>query len=159
MSYKPLLFIALLILMVSSLFRCKPEEVPENSPPTSVDTLTLAEKIAGRYSGEYSCGTYNGQSYGSYNGADTLELVAVGRDTLHIVHYIGCIADYYAYIQDTIINPGAPYSTWLAYNSLSNLPYEFHRLTYNAATDSLFISQPEHTGFGWLTRAFLGKRI
>ncbi len=116
------------------------------------DDTPQPESVAGVYTGEYICTSYNGTSYPVSHDAGSLELDMDG-DTLRLVNAGFCLYGTWDFQFDSICQAGKLYacSRW----SVPNRTYS--SLHYFVNFDSVIISLPIHSGYGWLGQEFRGK--
>lgn len=148
-TVRSFLFYASLLAGFLLLVKCKhaPSEENQEEPPV---TIKLNEQIAGTYNGSFYCGYYNGM-YGTDVYPGTLELLAVGNDSLKVAQTVGCIYFNYAFQYDSIESVGKDYSVWQ-----TGGPYQ--GMLHFAPNDSIILFVPEHFSIGWLQREFVGKK-
>ena len=133
--------IAALLFGSCLLFCCKKEPAASN--------LSLNQQIAGNYSGDAYCYFYMSNNNGPF--PTTAQVVAVGPDSLKVETSTACINTIQEFKFDTLFSTGITYSRWKA-----NAPY--YELYYYPDFDSILVSTPLYTSYGWQPRDFRGRK-
>ncbi|HND88459.1 MAG TPA: hypothetical protein PK971_09025 [Saprospiraceae bacterium] len=134
-------------LAIACLTQCRPETEP-NTLPTD---KKRNEQAAGDYAGQFACASYGGPAAGwtLSESSGTLSLLAVGSDSLRLAVSAGCLYDTYRFGWDSLQSAGKPYLYWRG-----NAPYAELR----SWGDSVMVSVPRPSGYGWLTSTFRGQK-
>ena len=111
----------------------------------------LNEKIAGSYEGQFQCANYGGPVAGwtVVESAGALELMALGQDSLRLAVGTGCLYDTYRFKYDSAVSIGKSYDFWRG-----DTPYGQIR----SWGDSVWVSVPRPSSYGWLSSDFKGKK-
>ncbi len=142
MLIKRWFYFSIVSLSATLLLYCKQE------PPV---VNRLNEAVAGVYAGQYECVSYNGTMYSTHVDSGTLEIAALGIDSLRVSHSNGCVFDTYVYQYDSLDTNTYGYTRWTG-----NGPYV--GVYHFAVNDSIVVATPQHFSIGWLGKSFYGKK-
>lgn len=109
------------------------------------------DQVAGEYTGVFSCASYQGPVIGWTHSEEsgTLTLTAVGDDSLRLALSAGCLFNTYRFAWDSAGSIGKPYLLWKG-----NTPFGL----LHSWADSVLVSVPRPSSYGWLNSIFEGKK-
>ena len=116
------------------------------------DNPTPAEEVAGDYHGKFLCTTYNGQSW-EQQEMDGVLTMQSANDTLIVLNSNGCVLNQATrFVFDSVISDGEPFLHFQGVNT------QYSTIRFFQQNDSIAISDPWHSSYGWLGREFQGVR-
>ncbi len=113
--------------------------------------LPYNQQVAGDYAGTFSCVSFLGfnQGYKTTESAGNIRLKAFGKDSLHLEMSSGCTPQGELFVWDSVGSVGKNYQIWVGRSQYGEI---------RSTKDSVRVSVPRLTGYGWLSQSFYGKK-